>query len=665
MKSARLPAAVLTALLFTAVGASTASAAEYSTTPDATSIFVGSGTLVDVMANDNLPSDAMITYVDVPPEAGDLFAAVQGGQVRVFANNGANPGTWSITYGVWSPSDPLFGADGLAETLTVTVGQQLTVPGTAFGSNSLHTQNIADMQPVTTQPAAANVSIDHVEVVSQPSVGTVTANADNSLTWDLSSDITTDAELDALRNRFLSARVRVFSTDGQQQEINTSLHVRTWTQVAFAVTAVDGEGAPVEKVDLMLTGIQDVDASVEQALSIASTTDASGFSWMGYARAGVYRLAVSNVAGLEIQSITVDDTTLDASVVDGEAAIDFRALTSPSEYLDYNVTVVLADPAVVTPPVTPPAVTPAPEPTTPEVTPAPTPEPTATPAPEAAPVLRFETGEFAPSTNVSPVRSGHSAGSWMLLTMLGVASLALAGGFVLIARDRRAGHARTGLLVSAVAVGVGGIALTLVLGLQGAAVSPAEAAPVTPVAVEKSAAPTPATSPTAAPTASPEPTSEPVAETGHEPGPTDRLVIPSVGLDVALKVEAIPSTGTINPASFEDAWEETSGSFYPGQEGNGTLLVAMHASNVHTDAPGNLVSDGKSVAVSKGDQVTVRDETFTVTATYIIPKDQWGRLAEGWQSAEGRLLLVTCLPPADGSGHAENNVVIVGERVTA
>lgn len=661
MKSLRLPAAALTAALLTLAGAGTASAAEYSTSPDAAMLAVGTGTTVDVLANDNLPSDAFLTYVEVPAEAGDLTAYAMDGKVSVFANSGANPGTWTITYGVWSPSDPMFGADGLAETLTLTVNAALTVGGTAFGSPNLHTQNIADMQAVTTQPAVANIAVDHVEVVSQPSVGTVTANADNSLTWDLGEDVTTDAQLDALRSSFLSARVRVVSTDGQEAEINTSLHVRTWTKVAFAVTAVDSEGVPVSDVDLMLTGTQDVDASVEQSLSIAGTTEADGFAWLGYARAGVYRLAVSNAAGLEIQSITVDDTTLDAAVVDGEAAIDFRALTSPSEYLDYNVTVVLAEPGVVTPPVTPPTEPPVitPEPTTPEVTPAPEPS-----APEATtpPVLRFETGEFAPSTDVSPVPTGHNAGSWMLLAVIAAASLALAAGLVLCARDSEAGRARTGLILSAAGVGVGGLALAAVLGLQGGAQAAPEAAVAAPVAVEKSAAPEPVASHTEAPTASPEPTSEPTAEAAAEPGPTDRLVIPSVGLDVPLKVEAIPSTGTINPASFEDAWEETSGGFYPGQQAEGTLLVAMHASNVHLDAPGNLVSDGQSVAVSKGDVVQVRDEVFTVTAIYIIPKSQWGGLAEGWESVEGRLLLVTCLPPSDGSGHAENNIVIVAER---
>jgi len=661
MKHVRLPAAVLTTCLLTLAGASTASAAEYSTAPDAVSVFVGSGTLVDVMANDNLPADTVLTYVDVPSGAGDLYAAVQGGQVRVFANSGANAGTWTLTYGVWSPSDPIFGADGLSETLTVTVGQHLIVDGRAFGSNSLHTQNIADMQPVTTQAAVTNIPVDHVEVVTQPRVGTLTANADNSLTWDLSGDVTTDAELDALRSSFLSARVRVFSTDGQQQEITASIHIRTWTQVAFAVTAVDADGEPVPNVDLVLTGTQDVDSSLEQALSIEGSTDSAGFSWMGYARAGVYRMAVRDAGTMEIQSITVDDVTLDASVVDGQAAIDFRALTSPSEYLDYTVTVVLAEPGVVTPPAPPatePPVVTNPEPTTPEPT----------PAPEAAtppPVLRFETGEFAPSTDVSPAGTGHSATQWMLLGVIAAASLALAAGLVLRARDSEAGRARTGLLVSAAAVAVGGLALTAVLGLQGGAQAAPEAAPVAPVAVEKSAAPKPVASPTEAPTASPEPTSESVAETGDEPGPTDRLVIPSVGLDVALKVEPIPSNGVINPASFEDAWEETAGGFYPGQEGSGTLLVAMHASNVHLDAPGNLVSDGQSVAVSKGDVISVRAEQFTVTATYIIPKSQWSGLAEGWESVEGRLLLVTCLPPQDGSGHAESNVVIVGERVDA
>jgi len=47
-----------------------------------------------------------------------------------------------------------------------------------------------------------------------------------------------------------------------------------------------------------------------------------------------------------------------------------------------------------------------------------------------------------------------------------------------------------------------------------------------------------------------------------------------------------------------------------------------------------------------------------------INKSQWSGLREGWDSVEGRLLLVTCLPPQEaGEFIASENIVIVGKRV--
>jgi hypothetical protein len=100
-------------------------------------------------------------------------------------------------------------------------------------------------------------------------------------------------------------------------------------------------------------------------------------------------------------------------------------------------------------------------------------------------------------------------------------------------------------------------------------------------------------------------------------------VIPSVGLDVALKTEKIGNSLTIDPPSLTDAWEEmTGGDFYPGQDGDGTVLVAMHASN-QVDAPGNKISTSEGqIAVQVGDQIQVRDETYVVTKTTVIGKGE-------------------------------------------
>lgn len=314
-------------------------------------------------------------------------------------------------------------------------------------------------------------------------------------------------------------------------------------------------------------------------------------------------------------------------------------------------------------PETPVVVTPVPKP---EPLPDPTPEtPVVEPEPqtapeEAPPVLRFETGDFAPRSDVSPASSGLTTAQWMFLGIAGVASLALAGGLLLSARSAETPRTRRTLFVSSPLAGAVGLSMVTLLALQGCS-APQETSPE-PVSAPVASQPTSDASEDA--TQAPE-AADDVASESTEPAADDRLVIPSVGLDVPLRVEKIGRSLTIDPPSLTDAWEETTGgSFFPGQDGDGTLLVAMHASN-QVEAPGNKVStaDGQ-IAVRVGDQVQVRDETYVVTKTTTIGKSEWSGLREGWDSVEGRLLLVTCLPPQQvGEFTASENVVIVGERV--
>jgi len=418
-------------------------AAEWSTSPDSAGvIYVGSGTEVDVLANDSLPADAVLTYVDVPAEAGDLSAYVMNNRVHIFANSTAIPGSYTLTYGVWSAEEG-FGADGITGSIEITVSKPLSVTGAAFGSPTLAAPNVSAMQPVTTQPAVANIEVASVEVLEQPAIGEVSVNADNSLTWDLSEDIRTDAALDAIRSSFISVPVRVTATDGQTAEINTALHIRNWTRVSVAVSAVDANGQPVPDVELALEGTQDVDDSVEQSLSLTSTTDEYGSAWLAYARSGSYRLSVVSTDDLEVRAITVDDETVSVSAEDGTAAVDLRAASSEFEYATYGVTVTLAEPAAVeTPVVEEPTVTtptpsnpavqepvdvPSPEVSAPELA-APVEPEASTPAAPTSPILRFETGEFsAPESS----DRGVSTSMWVYLgagivSLMGLASVAIA-----------------------------------------------------------------------------------------------------------------------------------------------------------------------------------------------------------------------------------------------
>jgi hypothetical protein len=140
-----------------------------------------------------------------------------------------------------------------------------------------------------------------------------------------------------------------------------------------------------------------------------------------------------------------------------------------------------------------------PQPETPVVTPEPDPEPVVEPAQEspvadpepepsaveAPPVLRFETGDFAPRSDMSPASGDLTTGQWMYIGIAGVAAIALATGLLLSARAAESPRTRRTLFVSSPVAGAIGLSVVTLLALQGCSTAPKETAPEpvsTPVA---------------------------------------------------------------------------------------------------------------------------------------------------------------------------------------
>jgi sortase (surface protein transpeptidase) len=94
------------------------------------------------------------------------------------------------------------------------------------------------------------------------------------------------------------------------------------------------------------------------------------------------------------------------------------------------------------------------------------------------------------------------------------------------------------------------------------------------------------------------------------------------------------------------------------------VFVAMHAVNRGT-APGNLVTDPASgtFAVQTGDQITVDGTAYEVDSTELRLKEDTAADPRLWDpSITGRLVLVTCLPSAQG-GAATHNAVVTAHRL--
>lgn len=145
-----------------------------------------------------------------------------------------------------------------------------------------------------------------------------------------------------------------------------------------------------------------------------------------------------------------------------------------------------------------------------------------------------------------------------------------------------------------------------------------------------------------------------------------RFQAPSQGLDVPL-VEMSATGGVLNPPTLTDAFalrdpERTTPS------GTRPRIVAMHAVR-DGRAPGNAFfksgAANPSVTVDEGDQLHVGGDTYVVVSTEVLPKEDAARSSGIWAphpDGDERLVILTCLQRAGGTGPAPENLVVHAVR---
>lgn len=140
-----------------------------------------------------------------------------------------------------------------------------------------------------------------------------------------------------------------------------------------------------------------------------------------------------------------------------------------------------------------------------------------------------------------------------------------------------------------------------------------------------------------------------------------RLRVPAVGLDVELLAMMVGPGLVVDPPSHDAAFVLADHGVPPSRAAEGTVFVAMHAVNAGT-AAGNALVDpaARTVLVSPGDVLEVDGVRFEVVETAVVGKTSVARDAGLWDpGAQGRVVVVTCMPVA-GRAIARENVVVVG-----
>ena len=163
-----------------------------------------------------------------------------------------------------------------------------------------------------------------------------------------------------------------------------------------------------------------------------------------------------------------------------------------------------------------------------------------------------------------------------------------------------------------------------------------------------------------APAAAPAPSALATAPT---PAATGRLTINSVGLDAPHLHMTVPSDGTLDPATWWDAYL-IDGYGTPGNEASGTVFIAMHSGRGSTQALGNAIvnRDTGMPALAVGAELVVDGVTFRVTGGRVAAKGSLHDEADLWDGSRA-LVLITCQQYADD--RPSQNSLIFAERELA
>jgi sortase (surface protein transpeptidase) len=205
-----------------------------------------------------------------------------------------------------------------------------------------------------------------------------------------------------------------------------------------------------------------------------------------------------------------------------------------------------------------------------------------------------------------------------------------------------------GALVLAAAV-VGILALTGVIGSAGRTEPPTAASARTIAPGTITAAPSPSQTPSISVTTHAPPGEAPIS-----------VRVPSVGVDAPVKTIAFKD-GTINPPTMLDAyWIAAYGK--PSVTADNTVYILGHSWD-EGNAVFNALFDRQSQTsrIFPGDKVIVStadgDVTYEVDDTHRYPRSDLADVKDVWRKVPGRLLLITCFQPNDGSPPKDNFVI--------
>jgi hypothetical protein len=211
-----------------------------------------------------------------------------------------------------------------------------------------------------------------------------------------------------------------------------------------------------------------------------------------------------------------------------------------------------------------------------------------------------------------------------------------------------AGAAVLGVVVLLLAVLVvgGGAPVTV---KAAAAASSSSAPPSVPSQAPVPVAVTPTLSPAPPPSAT---TAAPRSSSVH-------LVVPAVGLDVAV-LPLTPKKGVIDPPTMADGyWIKPYGA--PGGTADNTVYIAGHSWTKGAAAFNPLMPGDHGDGVATGDVVEVQTPAgttdYTVTGTERYDKDALPDATDVWTVVPGRLVLITCFVDDDGNATDDNFVV--------
>lgn len=155
------------------------------------------------------------------------------------------------------------------------------------------------------------------------------------------------------------------------------------------------------------------------------------------------------------------------------------------------------------------------------------------------------------------------------------------------------------------------------------------------------------------------PAPETIAEMEVEPGTpeSDRLVVPSVDLDVPIGTLSAVD-GVITPPGFTEAYYVRNMGVSASDASDGTLYLVTHSVK-DGYAPGNALIDvdAGTARVTSGDSLAVGGLTYVIDETVNVDKDELATHEALWTNDPGRLVLITCLQRSEG--RSLQNVVII------